>query len=148
MFSFSVSIDLEFVNIELISICESSETFFLSSIFERYRISFAYSFPIEREDNNAHSDQPFLATIVEWPDKAFRFIFSQEAGANDPFFEFKDKSGLRFQFYEGAHGSGELYNRYGRLTKNSKVKIYTKKEITKYIKEKDYARENLPEKKR
>jgi len=32
--------------------------------------------------------------------------------------------------------------------KNSKVKIYTKKEITKYIKEKDYARENLPEKKR
>ncbi|MFC1711032.1 hypothetical protein ACFLZ1_00440 [Patescibacteria group bacterium] len=82
-----------------------------------------YAGSLLRNDSNAHSDRPYLATIVSWSDKNFRFIFSQEAGANDPFFELANGSGLRFQFYEGAHGSGELYNRFGRLIANSWTEV-------------------------
>jgi hypothetical protein len=88
-----------------------------------------YTGPLERQiindQINAHSDRPYLATIVSWSDRNFRFVFSQEAGANDPFFEFSDGSAVRFQFYEGAHGSGELFNRWGRLYQNSFVEIYS-----------------------
>lgn len=82
-----------------------------------------YAGNLTRDDNNSHADQPFKAVIIEWPDKNCRFVFSQEAGANSPYFEFSDNSGIKFQFFEAAYDSGELYNHYGRLTGNNKVTI-------------------------
>lgn len=81
-----------------------------------------YQGGLQRTEENAHSDKPYLATIVEWPDTNFKFVFSQETGANSPYFEFDDKSGVKFYFYAPQTGD-DLYNHYGRLTENNRVEV-------------------------
>ncbi|MDD3647305.1 MAG: hypothetical protein PHS44_02280 [Candidatus Dojkabacteria bacterium] len=68
-------------------------------------------------DNN-----PKRAIIISWPGKSYRFVFWHEC-AYSPYWEFPDGKGMNYQFFEGAHGSGELYNKYGRLDKNSYPEI-------------------------
>ena len=61
--------------------------------------------------------RPEDALIVEWPN-GVKLVFWQEASFV-PFIEFPDGMGVTMQFMEGANGSGELFNRFGRMKKNS-----------------------------
>ena len=70
-----------------------------------------------------HADNnPGRAVIVSWPGRDARFVFWHEA-SYVPFWEFPNGSGANYQFFEGANGSGELFNMYGRMDKNSNVEI-------------------------
>lgn len=68
-------------------------------------------------DNN-----PKRAIIVSWAGREQRFVFWHEA-SYVPYWEFPDGTGANYQFFEGAHGSGELFNVYGRMDANSNVEI-------------------------
>jgi hypothetical protein len=70
-----------------------------------------------------HADNnPKRAVIVSWPGKEQRFVFWHEA-SYVPYWEFPNGTGANYQFFEGAHGSGELFNMYGRMDANSNVEI-------------------------
>ncbi|MBU0975299.1 MAG: family 16 glycoside hydrolase [Patescibacteria group bacterium] len=68
-------------------------------------------------DNN-----PKRALVISWPNKEYQFVFWHEA-SYVPYWEFPDGSGANYQFFEGANGSGELFNEFGRKDENSNVEI-------------------------
>src|SRR5437667_10067138 len=66
---------------------------------------------------------PRRAVVITWsefPNR--RFVFCHE-GSYCPWFELADGSGVCFQFFEGNDGWAELFNQFGRMEKNSSVKI-------------------------
>jgi hypothetical protein len=65
---------------------------------------------------------PRRAVIVEWAGQPWRLVFWHEA-SYCPYVELRDGSGACFQFLEGNDGWAELFNQFGRLEKNSFVKV-------------------------
>lgn len=76
----------------------------------------SYNGPLYADNN------PKRAVIASWPGSNARFIFWHES-AYEPHWEFPNGAGMKYQFFEGAHGSGELLNKYGRMDKNSYPEI-------------------------
>lgn len=80
-----------------------------------------YSIPSYTGSLYADSN-PKKAVIVSWPDRESRFVFWHEA-SYVPYWEYPNGLGANYQFFEGADGSGELFNQFGRMEKNSWVEI-------------------------
>jgi hypothetical protein len=102
--------------------CASPYAYVVNNADSRNYVYDGYKGGFEQTEDSAHSDMPYLAVMVEWPDKNVKFVFSQETGANTPYFEFSDSSGVKFYHFNSQTGE-DLYNHYGRLTENSKVEI-------------------------